>query len=923
MDELLTLSSFSDKEAPLRRDIRELGSMLGEVLIEQEGKDFFDLVERIRLLAKAFRGGTDEKAGEEICAIAESLDLEIAHKLVRAFTFFFVVVNAADEIHRIRRQRIHDLESGEAQPGSLRETLEYFASQRLHPGDVCMLLEATTLEPVFTAHPTEAARQSILRKILRIGELLLKRETRSMTEREAMILREDIFAELTMLWQTNTVRRQKVTVRDEVRRGLFYFRDILYHGITEFYSRLNTDLAQVFGIDRPAPVLVRFGSWTGGDRDGHPHVTPDVTRMTMEMHRKQILQLYIADTDALFDALSASTRLAGAEHALLESFHRDREALRDSIRDEDLRDQSEIYRVKTLCIWHKLRNTLSVTGYRYNNAGEFEQDLQLMHDSLSHNRGALNAKKLLLPLLYKVRTFGFHLATLDIRQNSAVLEAAMDELLRYTETDERYLQRDEAQRISLLTQELPSARPMISHRDDLDADTARTLEEFDVIRHIQDAYGETACRNYIISNCRSASDVLEAMLFAREAGLIRMRGRAVVDSRIDIVPLFETIEDLQAASEILDELFRNPVYSAHLAQRDHVQRVMLGYSDSNKDGGIVAAAFELYRAQIAIGRCCDSHAVQVEFFHGRGGSVSRGGGPLHQAILAQPAGTVNGAIRITEQGEMASAKYSMPDIAVRSMELATSAVLQATAQCTYLPCRVESEERLQHFERIAGSAMRTYRDLLQHRYFIPFFRQATPIDGIERVEIGSRPPSRTQDESISSLRAIPWVFSWTQSRSILSGWYGFGTALHDAVARGDLDWRSFTEWFKDWPYFRVLVSNIEMTLLKADMGIAKLYSRLCDDQQQAAELFSMIHAEHERSLDAVQRIIGGELLSDNTSLRRSILLRNPYMDPISHIQIALLRRYRDPGLNDDERERVLDVLRATINGIAAGMRRTG
>jgi phosphoenolpyruvate carboxylase len=912
-----------DKEALLRRDIRELGGLLGEVLIEQEGRDFFELVELLRRLTKSYRTDGSAETEQTIRDIVEALDLGQGYKLIRAFMFFFVVVNAADEIHRIRRQRAHAMEDGSAQRGSLREALEELALQGLQAGDLRRMLDSIDLVPVFTAHPTDATRQTVLRKILRIGELLLRRDAGALTEDEQEDIRQEIRAELTVLWQTNAIRTQKPRVRDEVRRGLFFFRHILYDTVPELYRTLNRDLQRIFGIQDPVAPLLRFGSWIGGDRDGHPLVTPEVTRMTLGLHRTQILQLYIDDTDRLFDSLSNSTRLINASDALQASFQHDRAALRDQISDEDLRDQSEIYRVKTYCIWQKLHNTLVCDGYRYEGADDLLEDLQLMHDSLQQNRAELVARRFLLPLLYKVRTFGFHLMSLDIRQNSEMLGAAVAELFARADVSEEYPQLGEDERTALLSKETLSSRPLVGIRDELAEPTRLVLEEFDVLREGKDRYGELACNDYVISMSKAPSDVLETLLLARETGLVGVRRGEITHARIDILPLFETIDDLRAAAGTMERLFANPVYAQHLAWRDMRQKVMLGYSDSNKDGGLVTASFELYKAQIELRKVCERYDVRLEIFHGRGGSVSRGGGPLNQAIRAQPTGTVDGAIKITEQGEMIAAKYAMPRIALRSLELAASAVLRTTAECSYLPCRLESEARLHAFELISSDAMRAYRELIEQEYFIPFFRQATPIDVIENIEIGSRPPSRRKSDAIENLRAIPWVFSWTQSRTLLSGWYGFGHAMRCAVDDRRCTWTTLRDWYHDWPFFTTLVGNIEMTLLKADMKIAGEYVALCDDRARAEVLFSSIREEFDRTHDAITRIIGGELLHENASLRRSILLRNPYIDPISHIQISLLRRYRSGSQSVPQRAEILDVLRASVNGIAAGMRRTG
>ena len=923
MDRTKQIDTVGDKEALLRRDIRELGAMLGEVLIEQEGRDFYDLVELLRQLAKTYRADPSMETERTIRDIVGNLGTECALKLIRAFTFFFVVVNAADEIHRIRRQRVHAMEDGSAQRGSLRDALEQMALEGLQAGDLRRLLDSVDLVPVFTAHPTDATRQTVLRKILRIGELLLRRDVTALTDEEQENIRQDIRTELTILWQTNAVRQQKVTVRDEVRRGLFFFRHIIYDTVPQLYASLNRDLQQLFDIQEPAPIILRFGSWIGGDRDGHPLVTPDVTRMALDLHRRQILQLYIKDTDILFDSLSNSTRLVPASPELLASFARDREALRAQLSDEDLRDQSEIYRVKVYCIWQKLQNTLAGSGHRYEHAGEFLDDLQLMHDSLQEQRAESVARRFILPMIYKVRTFGFHLVSLDIRQNSELIGAAVADLFERAEISDHYARAEEEEKAALLTGEILNSRPVVGIRQDINGATRQVLDEFGVLLEGKERYGEPACNDYIISMSAAPSDVLEALLLAREAGLVTIRKGEITQSRIDILPLFETIEDLRGSAETMEKLFLNPAYAQQLAWRDGTQKIMLGYSDSNKDGGHTTSTFELYKTQMALQDVCQRHGVRLVIFHGRGGSVSRGGGPLNQAILSQPTGTVDGGIKITEQGEMISAKYAMPQIALRSLELAASAVLRTTAECSYLPCRLEPEENLRKFEQLSREAMETYRALLEQEYFFPFFRQATPIDVIENIGIGSRPPSRKKSDSLENLRAIPWVFSWTQSRCIISGWYGFGSALQRAVDERRMQWKEFREWHRHWPFFTTLVGNIEMTLLKADMGIAREYVHLCDEPERAEALFALIRGEYDRTREVITRITGGDLLHDNPSLQRSLLLRNPYIDPISHIQVAMLRRFRNQTVPHSERVDILEVLRASVNGIAAGMRRTG
>lgn len=912
-----------NKDAPLHRDIRELGATLGTVLIEQEGKAFFDLEEQLRLLAKSLRAGYSENTKNEIDRLIDSLDLEKANKIVRAFLYYFLLSNTADEVHRIRRQRAHALTDATPQKGSMQEAFIELAKEGHDLEFAQRILEMTTLIPVFTAHPTEATRQTILRKILNISELLLKRELSTLTPEELADLRQQLHAEITLLWQTNEIRMNRVTVYDEIRRGLFFFSQILYDTIPMFYERLNRTLREVYHAETAAPVILKFGSWIGGDRDGHPFVTAEVTRTAISMQRRQALSLYLKDLDILFEVMSSSTRIIKASKELTASVESDKQYLAGQVTEEDLKDQSEIYRVKVFLMYNKLKNTLDEKGYRYGTAEDFIKDLELVYVSLMSNKGGIIAESRVLPLLYKVRTFGFHLASLDIRQNSAVLRSAVSGLMKASEVEDNFEELPDAARVRILTRELLKARPLVNSNVALSSESSEVLSEFEAMRFGKEFAGEETCNDYIISMSSDVTDVLTPLLFAKETGLIRVRDGRIEGSRLDILPLFETIEDLRRAHLVVGNLFRNPAYAQHLKLRGMTQKIMIGYSDSNKDGGIVASSFELIKAQINLKKVCGKFGVTLVLFHGRGGSVSRGGGPLNQAILAQPIGTIEGKIKITEQGEMIFVKYSMPEIALRSMELNASAVVLSTA-------KYKSGERnvagryLSVFEEISDIAMKHYRRLVTHPGFIEYFRHATPIDVIERIEIGSRPPSRNNGTDLKSLRAIPWVFSWTQNRQLISGWFGFGYALEKAVAKGIVSWDDLRSIYRKWEFFKALTDNVEMVLAKADMTIGREYARLSADTAEGRKIFEMIREEYERSSRAVLNITGEKnLLDSNPSLQRSLRLRNPYIDPISLVQIRFLQIYRGSRSDDEKRQAILDLLRSTVNGIAAGMRNTG
>jgi phosphoenolpyruvate carboxylase len=924
-EEIIQLQHYTQdtKDAPFHRDIRELGTILGRVLIEQEGKEFFDLEEQLRSLTKSLRSNYSLETKCEIDALIDSLDLNKAGKIVRAFLYYFLLSNTADEVHRIRRQRAHAISSGTPQRGSMEDAVSELSKSGHAFNFVMQILNIIKVVPVFTAHPTEATRQTILRKILNISELLLRRETTTLTPDELSDLRNQLHAEITMLWQTNEIRMNKVTVHDEIRRGLFFFGEILYDAIPVLYERLNRTLKNVFDVEITVPVILKFGSWIGGDRDGHPLVTADVTKTAFQLQKKQIISLYMKDMDVLYGTMSSSTRLVKASQEMIDSVEIDKINLSEQLTEGNLKDQSEIYRVKVFLIYHKLKNILEEKGHCYMSSEELVHDLEVMYHSLLANKGEIIAESRIVPLIYKAKTFGFHLASLDIRQSSSVLLKAVSELLGASEIEGNFSGLNESTRIRILTREILNAGPIANPNLSLSSGATEVLSEFDSIVYGKDYAGEEACNDYIISMSSSVSDVLTAMLFAKENGLVKVQEGKVSRSRLDILPLFETIEDLRRAHVVLTDLFKNDAYIQHLRLRGMVQKIMIGYSDSNKDGGIVTSNFELIKAQINLKKVCDKFGIKLVLFHGRGGSVSRGGGPLNQAILSQPIGTIEGEIKITEQGEMIFVKYAMPEIALRNIELTTSAVLLSTAK--YKSGAKDSHKKyLSVFEVISETAMVHYRELVDHPDFLEYFRGVTPIDVIERIEIGSRPPSRNDGTNLKDLRAIPWVFAWTQNRQLISGWYGFGYSLMKAVEEGVVSWKDLSEMYDHWEFFKALTDNVEMVLMKSDMVIGREYLRLCGNRKISEKIFELIKDEYDRACKAVLNITGERnLLDSNPSLQRSLRMRNPYIDPISLVQIKFLQMFRDERLENGKRQEILDLLRSTVNGIAAGMRNTG
>ena len=734
-----------------------------------------------------------------------------------------------------------------------------------------------------------------------------------------------------MLWQSNEVRFRKVTVKDEIQHGLFFFKEVLYDLIPHFYQSFNKKLKSTFDISDYTPVIFKFGTWVGGDRDGHPFVTVDITKNTLLNNKRQIISLYQRDLEQLHTSLSSSLNVIPVSKELSKSLITDRTMLGDDTEDKIPRDPSEVYRAKLMLIGRKLEGAKQVpnpaagqSNICYKNSVEFLNDLYLMHQSLRDNKGKLIAESIVLPLIYKVKTFGFRFATLDIRQNALLLAAAIREILKYAELHDNFSIADEEEKIKILTSEILNSRPLRNKFSGLGQETIQIINEFAVIRWGKENIAFNACNDYIISNCSEVSDVLSALLLAKEAGLINTSGKKIFYSHFDILPLFETIDDLRKAHLVMLELFDNPAYSQHLKLRGNIQKIMLGYSDSNKDGGIVTSNYELYKAQKYLKKLCDKRNIELILFHGRGGSISRGGGPVNKSILAQPIGTIEGKIKITEQGEMISSKYLIPEIAENNLELMASAVLSTTSGSKLKKSRDKFDIYNKLFETISAKAFTAYREIINHPDFFEYFRKITPIDIIEHIEIGSRPSSRNRSKDLRNLRAIPWVFAWTQNRQTISGWYGFGSAINQCIESNTASYEEIKNMYQEWEFFQVLVSNIEMVLMKTDMIIGREYLSLFPDSKKGKEIFKMINDEYELATRIVLAITGEKnLLDHDKSLQRSLLLRNPYIDPISFIQVKFIKQFRKKGLSDSKREALLMLLRSTVNGIAAGVRNTG
>jgi phosphoenolpyruvate carboxylase len=919
-------ASLVDKDRPLREDTRLLGRLLGDVLRAQTGESGFARVEAIRQAAIRFRRADREHAAEikaELDALLNDLPLPQTLDVVRAFSYFSHLANIAEDVHQNRRRRAHALAGSPPQAGSLAHAVARLKDAGVTVDAMRRLLGDALVSPVLTAHPTEVQRKSILDCEREIARLLQWRDRTQLTPDEAREFAAGLYRQVLALWQTAMLRLSKLRVRDEVDNGVAYYRYTFLGEIPRLYESLEAELAAAFEPAPDVPPLLRMGSWIGGDRDGNPFVDAETLHYASHAQATTAFANLLGEIHALGAELSMSSRLVAPPPAL--------QALAAAAQDANPHRVEEPYRQALIGIYARVSaSARALAGYAalrppnreappYASPGELLADLDTIAASLaSHGAHAL-AEGRLARLQRSVEVFGFHLAALDLRQNSDVHEAVVAELLARAAFHADYTALGEGERVALLTAELESPRlldtPHLARSAALESELAILRAAADIHRR----FGSAALPNYVISKCQSPSDLLEVGVLLKEAGLLTPTRLAV-----NIVPLFETIDDLRNCAQVMAAVFRMPCYQRWLTTRGRWQEVMLGYSDSNKDGGYVTANWSLYRAEMELVDTFRAFDVKLRIFHGRGGTVGRGGGPSYEAILAQPAGSVTGALRITEQGEIIASKYSDPELGRRNLETLISATLEASL----LPDPQE-REHADHYhvamDDLAAGAFRAYRALVYDTpEFVAYFRASTPITEIADLNIGSRPASRKPSQRIEDLRAIPWVFSWGQCRLMLPGWYGFGSAvdawLGDAPARREERMATLREMYGRWPFFRSMLSNMGMVLAKADLAVASRYADLVPDAGVRDRIFGRIAGEYERTLHHLLAITGhATLLEDNPTLERSIRNRFPYLDPLNHLQVELLRRYR--GGQTDERTR--RAIHLTINGLAAGLRNSG
>ncbi|WP_332673831.1 phosphoenolpyruvate carboxylase [Aromatoleum sp.] len=912
-----------DKDAPLREDIRLLGRVLGDTVRDQQGKAAYDLIERIRQTSVRFRRDDDRTARAELEGILDALSREQTIQVVRAFSYFSHLSNIAEDQHHIRRSRAHLIAGSPPREGSLALALDRALAAARTPAELAEFLDTAVISPVLTAHPTEVQRKSILNCQADIARLLDERDRMTLTPEEQRESLEALRRAVLTLWQTRMLRSAKLSVLDEVANGLSYFNATFLRELPRLYSNLEDQLASRDGGlgTLELPAFLKVGSWIGGDRDGNPFVTADVLERAFAMQAGAALGFYLDELHALGAQLSLATGLVTTSDALLvlaarspdHSPHRNDEPYRRAIAGVYARLAATH---RTLLGDEPPRHPVA-PAEPYTAVGEFTEDLDILHRSLVANGSAALARGRLRLLRRAARVFGFHLAPIDLRQNSDVHERVVAELLATANPAIDYAALDEDARIALLLEELATARPLASPHVRYSDETEGELAIFRAARAAHRRFGPAAIANCIISKTDGVSDLLELALLLKEAGLLRPRERAL---DVNIVPLFETIEDLENAPAVMDRLFSLPGYGDLLASRERTQEVMLGYSDSNKDGGFLTSGWALYKAEIGLVDVFAHHDVRLRLFHGRGGSVGRGGGPSYQAILAQPGGAVQGQIRLTEQGEVIAAKYGNPEVGRRNLEVIVAATLEASLLSDRAPA--PRTEFLDTMQALSDAAFEAYRGLVyETEGFERYFWESTVISEIAELNIGSRPASRKKGRRIEDLRAIPWVFSWSQCRLMLPGWFGFGSAVKAWLgAHPDDGLARLQAMHDEWSFFATLLSNIDMVLAKSDLAIASRYAALVGDPVLRDTIFDRIRSEWQDTVDAVLAITRQkELLDGNPLLKRSIRNRFPYLDPLNHVQIELLRRHRET--HDDERIR-LGIL-ISINGIAAGLRNSG
>lgn len=927
----------NDKQ--LRSRVRLFGNILGKILQDHAGEKVFNAVEALRKGHISLRKSEDVRKRQRLAELIESLDPDTLAQVVRAFSIYFSLANIAEEAFQHKQRRREVSRNAPLWVGSFDATLREFHSEVTTPEQLQQLLDHLAYIPVFTAHPTESRRRTVMEALRRVFLDSEELEISRLSRIQKTAIYNKLERNIRILFETNEVRINKLDVIDEVTNGLYYFRECLFSAVPETYRYLENAIQRTYGSnpqtgDIRVPSFIQFGSWIGGDRDGNPFVKPETTITAVRLQSREILREYYGRIRQLQKILTLSTEFCQPSAAFLQSLDRDEVAMPTVFTDRPDQYRQEPYRRKLVLMQKRIESNLAQldhlldetprldTNHRYNNEDELLQDLYLIRDSLISHQDHIIAEGELQDLIRLVETFGFYLAHLDVRQESTIHSRTVSEVFRQLDgTDYDALNED--QRMAVLAEWIRKTP------QDLDTTaftemSRETLQTFVVMAQMREEISPKVFGNYVISMTHAASHVMEVMFLAGLAGLAGQRDGEWF-CHIHISPLFETIDDLEHIEPVMGQLLSNATYAALLKAAGNHQEVMLGYSDSCKDGGILASAWNLYQAQQQITNQARQHGVQLRMFHGRGGTIGRGGGPTHDSILSQPTGTVHGEIKFTEQGEVLSYKYSNTETAVYELSMGITGLMKASRNLIRTP-QPDNSEYLAIMQELANTGERHYRQLTDETPgFLDYFYEATPVSEIALMNIGSRPSHRKKaDRSKTSVRAIGWVFGWAQSRHTLPAWYGIGTALEAWQSKYPQQISLLQDMYQHWPFFRALLANSQMSLFKADMRIAESYASLCHNEETAQAIFQTINSEYQRTLNKVLEIAQlDELLAETPHLALSLKRRNPYLDPLNQIQVTLLHRLRDESADDESRDQWLNPLLRSINAIAAGMRNTG
>ena len=907
----------------LYQDVRMLGSMLNEIMISIEGQKFADTVERIRQLALTLKYDQSTEAYNALKSEIASLNDVTRKKVIRAFTVFLYLFNIAEQNFRIRIRRHYQLdEYGDTQPFSIEDTVKSLKDSQIDEDTINTVLHTLSLELITTAHPTESTKRTILDIQRRIVDVLRKLEQQLLTNRERITLKETLFNEITILWQTDELRRHKPTVYDEVESGLYYFDQTLFEVLPEIHRELEMNLSEQYPEKKwRVPNFLSFGTWIGGDRDGNPFVTHDVTWQTMLKQRELVIRKYIAVLQDLMHRYTHTTsRMTVDEDFVIRLNEMEEKYLTPETKWSK---KGEVYRRYFAVIIERV-SQVGKSEIGYKTADELLEDLFFVQKSLRKHHPAKHELKTIQKIIRQVQLFGFHLATLDIRNHSSEHESAIAEILQKVGLAENYSEIIELEKVKLLTSILQDPRRVLLSIEDYTPETQEMIRVFQTIKRIHDEFGKRAIEVYLISMFKSPSDLLEVLVLAKETNLYRLHASGKVESFLHVAPLFETIDDLNSASSIMEKTFNMPLYRQHLQILGNRQEVMFGYSDSSKDGGTLTASWKLFKAQTEIHKMAMHYGVDLKFFHGRGGSLGRGGGPLNRSLTSQPVETIDVGLKITEQGEVLSFRYLIEEIAYRSLEQAVAAMVQIATKVHTNTNKEDLRKKAWEdaFEEIATISHKKYRSLVfDEPAFLDYFYEATPLTEIGGLNIGSRPMARKNTRAFEYLRAIPWVFAWSQCRHMLPAWFAAGTGLTTFANEKPENLTLMKEMYVKWPFFKNVIDNLQLALLKTDMLAASEYVTLVQNQEAASRIFSTIKEEYEKTEKIALQISGSKALYEqDTNLRESTIKRNPYVEVLNFLQVDLINELRSAeDLDAELREQTL----LTINGISVGIRSTG